>query len=245
MYLCGTRGDLRRTPNIFASPLSKHFEVLAFDQRGMGRTDKPDKAYSMKDYADDAFGLLQEIGWRKSHVLGVSFGGMVAQEFAIRYPLKVDKVILACTSSGGVGGSQYPLHELSVLPFEERAKHMIGLSDSRYNEVWQKENPDEFKEIIKRKIAGLKWAQNEPESEVGARRQLKARAEHDTYERLKEIHKPVYVCGGIYDRIAPPENLKALQRQIPKSKLEFFEGGHGFLFEDPKAFEQIIQFLKI
>lgn len=75
LFISGTGGDLRRSPNAFESPLSTHFEVLVYDQRGLGRTDKPDVPYTMADYADDANALLDAVGWDRCMVMGVSFEG--------------------------------------------------------------------------------------------------------------------------------------------------------------------------
>ena len=75
LFISGTGGDLRRSPNAFDSPLPKHCEVLAYDQRGLGRTDRPDTPYTMADYAADADTLLQAVGWDHCLVMGVSFGG--------------------------------------------------------------------------------------------------------------------------------------------------------------------------
>ncbi|MGA7964784.1 MAG: alpha/beta hydrolase, partial [Gammaproteobacteria bacterium] len=95
LVISGTGGDLRRKPSIFESPFAAHFEILAYDQRGLGRTDKPDIPYSMADYAADAAGLLDVVNWNGCSVLGISFGGMVAQDFAIRYPSRVKRMVLA------------------------------------------------------------------------------------------------------------------------------------------------------
>ena len=101
LVISGTGGDLRRKPTIFESPLASRFEILAYDQRGLGRTDRPDIPYSMADYAADAAGLLDAVKWDNCHVFGISFGGMVAQEFAIRYPHCIKRLVLACSSCGG------------------------------------------------------------------------------------------------------------------------------------------------
>src|SRR3954464_14665472 len=77
LFISGTGGDLRMQPNVFASPLAKAFDLLAYDQRGLGRTAKPDGPYSMAQYADDAAALLDHLGWPGALVVGVSFGGMV------------------------------------------------------------------------------------------------------------------------------------------------------------------------
>ena len=79
----------------------------------------------MADFADDAAALLDAVGWDDCLVLGISFGGMVAQEVAIRHPERVRRLVLACTSAGGEGGASYPLHELVDLSPEER----VGTAD--------------------------------------------------------------------------------------------------------------------
>src|SRR3954452_9423845 len=86
LFVSGTGGDLRNKPNVFDGPLPKSFDVLAYDQRGLGQSEKPDVAYSMADYADDAAALMQSQGWDEALVIGVSFGGRVAQELALRHP---------------------------------------------------------------------------------------------------------------------------------------------------------------
>lgn len=83
LFISGTGGDLRCKPSIFDSPLAALFEILAYDQRGLGQTDRPDIPYTMADYAMDANGLLDAVGWDCCFVMGISFGGMVAQEFAL------------------------------------------------------------------------------------------------------------------------------------------------------------------
>src|ERR1700734_625887 len=80
LFISGTGGDLRVKPNVFDGPLAKAFDLLGYDQRGLGRSSKPEVDYSMADYADDAAALLDHVGWPKAKVIGASFGGMVAQE---------------------------------------------------------------------------------------------------------------------------------------------------------------------
>lgn len=243
LCISGTSGDLRRSPTIFDSPLARHFEILAYDQRGLGQTSRPDIPYTMSDYAADAEGLLQAVGWGHCSVMGISFGGMVAQEFALRYPHRVERLVLACTSSGGAGGASYPLHELIDLPTDEYARRILILGDTRRDPAWQAANPDQFQALIDLTVAGLKVGAGEPGRRTGALRQLEARVRHDTYGRLPALRMPVYLCGGLYDGIASPDNLRAMQKQIPGSRLELFEGGHLFFMQDPRAFERIIAFL--
>ena len=244
LSISGTGGDLRSSPSIFETPLAQHFKILAYDQRGLGQTSRPDIPYSMADYADDADGLLRVVGWNRCSVIGVSFGGMVSQEFALRYPHRVERLVLACTSSGGVGGASYPLHELAHLSLEERARRMVILSDTRLDAEWQGENPTQFQELMEQALEGLQVGSDEPGRQVGLYRQLEARASHDAYDRLINLRLPVYICGGRYDGIAMPANLEAMQKQIPGARLELFEGGHLFFIQDPRAFERITAFLR-
>ena len=243
-FFNGTGGDLRRKPSIFDSPLVANFEILAHDQRGLGQTDRPDIPYTMADYAMDANVLLEAVGWNSCCVMGISFGGMVAQEFALRYPHRVKRLVLACTSSGGVGGDSYPLHELGNLSPQDRALRIIPLSDTRRDEAWQAANPQQLKEMVDQIVAGLMVGADEPGRKVGARRQLDARIGHNTYDRLPTLQMPVFICGGLYDGIAPVANLEAIHKQVPHSRLELFDGGHLFYLQDSRAFERTAAFLR-
>jgi 3-oxoadipate enol-lactonase len=244
LSISGTGGDLRRSPNIFDSPLARHFQILAYDQRGLGQTSKPDVPYTMADYAADAAGLLEATGWERCAVMGISFGGMVAQELALGYPSLVERLVLVCTSSGGAGGDSYPLHELAGLSAEEYARRMVLLSDTRRTPAWQAANPAEFQSLIDMTVAGRRIGEDEPGHRIGALRQLEARIGHNTFDRLADLKMPVFLAGGRYDGIAPPANLEAMKKQIPASRLEFFKGGHLFFLQDPRAFERIRDFLK-
>ena len=181
LFISGTGGDLRVKPNVFDGPLPKQFDVLAYDQRGLGRSAKPDVAYSMADYADDAAALLDHVGWPTAKVIGVSFGGMVAQELVLRHPAKVERLVLACTSPGGAGGASYPFHNIQHLKGEARARHLISISDTRLDASWAAANPDAYAQFVA--MAASDAYAGEPGHEMGARRQLEARAGHDTWDQ--------------------------------------------------------------
>jgi 3-oxoadipate enol-lactonase len=241
--ISGSGGDLRNSPNAFDWPIASHFEILAYDQRGLGQTDRPDAFYTMEDYAAAADALLEAVGWDCCMVMGISFGGMVAQELALRYSHRVERLVLACTGSGGAGGASYPLHELMDLPLKKRAQRLVQLIDTRRDAAWQAANPEQYQELVAQVVASLSASAGDPGRARGFRRQLEARKQHDTYARLPNLRMPVYICGGRYDGIAPADNLQAVKQQIPDARLELFEGGHGFLDEDPRAFERITAFL--
>lgn len=241
LFISGTGGDLRVRPNVLDGPFPRHFDMLAYDQRGLGQTSKPDRPYCMAEYADDAVNLMAAIGWGSALVIGVSFGGMVAQELAIRHPHRVEGLVLACTSPGGEGGASYPLHTLLHMSREERARHMIPISDTRHDEAWVKANPQAYEQLVA--FAANDPYANEPGRAMGARRQLEARADHDTWDRLPEIHCPTLICGGKYDGIALPETQEKMATRIRGAELRMFEGGHLFMLQDRTALPAMVEFL--
>ncbi|MAE96613.1 MAG: alpha/beta hydrolase [Deltaproteobacteria bacterium] len=243
LFLNGSQGDLRMRPGPFEGPVGQHFDLLAHDQRGLGQTEKPEHAYSMADYAEDAAALLDHVGWESCAVMGVSFGGMVAQELAVRHPKRIERLVLCCTSSGGRGSPSYPLHELQELSDEERLLRSLELSDRRMDADWRKSNPEAFARVREMMAKRGAVGAGEPGREMGARHQLEARRHHDVYDRLPKATMPTLVCAGRYDGIAPLANSEAIASQLPDATLEVFEGGHLFLVQDPRAHECIVGFL--
>ncbi len=241
LFISGTGGDLRAKPNQLDGPFPKAFDMISHDQRGLGRSDKPDVRYSMADYADDAAALMESQGWDSAHVVGVSFGGMVAQELVLRHPGRVRRLVLACTSPGGAGGASYPFHEIEHLKGEERAKFLTPISDTRRDAAWAAANPEVYATIIAMTAADP--FAGEPGRAEGAHRQLEARAAHDTWDRLGEIKAPTLVAGGRYDGIALPATLEGMAGRIPGATLKFYEGGHLFMLQDRSAVRDMIGFL--
>ena len=241
LFISGTGGDLRNKPNVFDGPLAKRFDLLAYDQRGLGQTEKPDLPYSMADYADDAAALMTAQGWHEAFVLGVSFGGMVAQELALRHPQRVTKLVLACTSPGGAGGASFPFHEIEHLKGEARARYMIPISDTRRDDAWAAANPDQYALFVAMGVADP--FADEPGHAMGAHGQLYARAAHDTWDRLPEIACPTMIAAGRYDGIALPATQEKMAARIPGAKLQWFEGGHLFIIQDRTAAPAMADFL--
>ena len=155
-------------------------------------------------------------------------------------PFPFPDLVLACTSSGGAGGASYPLHELETLPEDERLVRHLELSDLRRDAQWRSDNPERWEALRDMAAAGARADRDL----IGARRQLQARAGHDTYERLPQLQMPVLLAGGEFDGIAPPENMTALAERISNAELQFFAGGHLFLIQDKSAYPYIIQWLR-
>ncbi len=222
--------------------LSSRFELLVHDQRGLGLTGIPTgPAPTMADYARDGVALLDHLGWGSARVLGLSFGGMVAQEFAVTHPERVERLGLLCTSSGGRGGSSYPLHELADLSPEERRRVEVAIADTRFDEAWLADHPSD--RALAEHLAGRRDTELPDERRRGAALQLAARRHHDTYDRLEAITCPTLVAAGRFDGTAPLENSEALAARIPGALLRVYEGGHPFLVQDPRAISEVMDFL--
>jgi 3-oxoadipate enol-lactonase len=243
LFIPGTASDLRQDLSIFQSSLPKHFEVLTFDPRGIGQSTSPDAHPTMVDYAKDVKHLLDHVGWKNCHCVGESFGGMIAQEFALQFPAYVEKLVLVVTSSGGRGGSSFPFHEhaISKMTLEQRADFWVQCGDARYTDPsWKK--TELYRQQYETYLQVFELGAENPHRKLFSERQIAARKLHDTFERLSGLKIETYICGGRYDKVAPAENQLALWRQIPGARLTFFEGSHMLLWQDPFAFQSIARF---
>lgn len=233
----GSGGDLRRSPPE-RIPVNRAFETVHYDQRGLGRSSKPAAEYTMADYADDAAALIHSMGWARSHVLGTSFGGMVALNLAIRHPDVVDRLVLCCTSPGGDAAS-YPLHELAGMDPDEAFATRMRLTDRRWDPTADEPIPGlgGFYDRIANRL------QLEGEDLAGLARQMRARRGHDVVADLGSITAPTLVCAGRHDDIAPVANSELIAERVPDAELRVYDGGHYFMIQDRTAYPEIIDFL--
>jgi 3-oxoadipate enol-lactonase len=240
LYFNGSGATLA-TSGMLLRPFRDRFDFLAHDQRGLGRTEIPPPPYTMADYAADAAGLLDHLGWSSCAVIGISFGGMVAQEFAVTWPERVERLALLCTSPGGSGGSSYPLHELAALSEADRAEIRLHILDSRFSPEWLADH-DLDRAIVEMMMAGAASPKSDDQRR-GEEAQLEARRHHDVTDRLGAITAPTLVAGGRYDGIAPPANSEAIAAGIAGAELKFYEGGHAFFAQDGQAMPDVLDFL--
>lgn len=240
LVISGTGGDLRRHPNAMDSPLTKRFRVTSYDQRGLGQTTKPEGGYTMANYAADAAALMDHLGIAPCPVLGISFGGMVAQNLAAQYPGRISRLALYCTSPGGAGGASYPLHELPEVDQETAFRRMMKLSDSRVTDDWFE---TEAADVLRQRADKSEFAGEEGFLR-GARGQIQARAGHDCWEALAGLPMPVHLAGGVHDRIALPETMRRMAERIPGAELKLYDGGHLFFIGDPQPYRDLIEFLE-
>jgi 3-oxoadipate enol-lactonase len=236
-------GATLETTGPMIDPYRARFEVLVHDQRGLGRTEIPPGPYSMRDYAADGLALLDLVGWSSCRVMGVSFGGMVAQEFAVTNPDRVERLALACTSPGGAGGSSYPLHELGSLDDPAAGEQMLALLDTRFSPEYLADHPAD--QALASMFAARRVGEKSGEQRRGEREQLLARRSHDVTDRLPKIACPTLIAAGSFDGIAPLANSEAIAGRIPDSELRAYEGGHVFFLQDRRAMPEILDFLDL
>jgi 3-oxoadipate enol-lactonase len=220
--------------------LSKKYQVIAFDNRGVGRSDKQDIPYTMAMMAGDIAGLLDIIGIDAAHIFGISMGGMIAQHFALNYPQRVINLILGCTTCGGIHMIQPEPESMAALFDFERMKKMTPEEVVRQAMpfCYSQEFIEKYPDIVDKRVAKqLEY----PTPPHGMTRQAEAILGHDTYELLPKIKLPTLVIAGDNDRLIPVENSRILASRIPEAELVIIKGaGHEFFIEDAEEANKII-----
>ena len=240
LLYCNGSGTTLDSTRPLLDKLAAQFELLAFDYRGMGRSAPVTEPYSMADVAADIAALLDAVGWGRTALAGLSYGGMAAQEFAVTFPDRLDRLALMATSPGGAFAS-YPLETLADLPALERGVRSLKLADRRWTPEWFAAHPDDAA-----LVAG--FAADMPTEETAAQAQgrlfqLQARKDHDVLDRLHRVTCPTFVGNGLYDDIAPVTNGQAIVDRITNATLHVYASGHLFLLQDPAAWPAIAAFL--
>jgi len=211
---------------------SKRHKTVIFDNRGAGRSDKPKVAYTIKMFADDTAGLMDALKIERAHILGISMGGMIAQEFALNHPDRVEKLVLCSTTCGTSHSVQPSPQALEVLMGPRK-----GMTDG---EVVKKWIPLLFTEdFVKTNASYLsvvtQQALRAPITADAYQRQIGAILNFDTYERLPKINAVTLVMQGKKDIIVPPENARIIADRIPGAKLVYFENsGHALFSQEPE-----------
>jgi pimeloyl-ACP methyl ester carboxylesterase len=229
------------------------YRTIVFDNRGVGRSSKPRGPYTIHEMADDAAGLLDVLDVRRAHVVGVSMGGMIAQELALRHPERVRGLVLACTfpepdatterqrrislaQFGGRvtadGGIEIDVAALDPLAFFQ---HLLP---TVFNQSFiDRELPN-----LLQVFGGALQYGFSMEAVLG---QVAAVMGHKATDRLHRIAAPTLVITGDADLLISPANSDILARNIPGAKLVKVPGGsHGFNFETPDIFNRhVLDFL--
>lgn len=238
MGLGGARSSWRYQTGFF----KKYYRTVSFDNRGVGKSDKPAGPYTIRMMADDTIGLMDHLGIEKAHVLGVSMGGMIAQELAINHPERVDKLVLGCTfARAGTSAHSQEMNEA----MEHQGK-------SSQNKVSQRKSISAVLDLSFNKwsnrvfILPLAKIAIRFYSPAGIAEQMKAVSAHDTVDRLKMISAPTLVITGTEDRLVNPSSSEMIAKLVPNAKLvRVAGGGHTFFMEMHSDFNrEVLHFLK-
>ena len=232
-------GGSRRSWIFQKRAFQKHFKVITFDNRGVGGSDKPDGPYSMVMMADDIIGLMDYLGIEKAHILGVSMGGMIAQEIAINYPERINKLVLCCTFAYELEGHTPEYYKgLGVENgYSRDALRCVSARKIMANDFSLALNDRLMRIIITPLLKVFTWVlPNEGISE-----QFEAILNHDTLDRLHMIRVSTLVITGTKDRLIKPNSSDVLASKIPGAKLvKVEEGSHAFFIEMRGEFNRVV-----
>lgn len=217
-----------------------HFTTVAYDLRGSGRSAKPAGPYSIAQMADDLAGVMDALEIGRAHVLGVSFGGMVAQELALTRPARVERLVLVSTTAGGP--THVPMTMETLTRFldtsgteRERVRNKLPLA---FTAEWLADAARVERMVDQR----LEHAQ--PVHAFQA--QAAAGAVFDASQRVRDIVAPTLVLAGTQDVVVPVDNAHYLATHIPGARLRTWDGlGHQFFVEASESFNaEVITFLQ-
>ena len=222
--------------------LSKHYRVITFDNRGIGRSGDPGGAFTVPDMAADAIGVMDALGIESAHILGLSMGGMIAQELVLSNPKRVKGLVLVVTHCGAehqVNATDEVMQTIQRMAVDDSIEARTKAAVVFFAPATLSDRLDvvqEYGTVSMKHPAGGEILQ----------RQMGALQTHDTYDRLPQIKAPTLVLTGAEDVLIPPENSRIIADRIPGAECLVLEGGgHQILIEQPEACNRaIIDFLK-
>lgn len=218
--------------------LSKSFQVITFDPRGIGKSETDlSKIPSMKTFVENVLEVLDELKIERVNMLGASFGGFVAQEFALSFPERVDKLILSCTTAGGIGHVKPDIEILRsfspdpALTIGERIRKFIRPA---FTKEFNERHADEVEKVCRLRET------NAVTDEIYFA-QLQAAFTFDTSQRLSEIENETLVITGNRDAVVPMQNSINLAGNLPNAELKIIDGGSHLIFiENADEFNKIV-----
>jgi pimeloyl-ACP methyl ester carboxylesterase len=218
--------------------LANDFQVVLFDNRGVGESDVPAGPYAVTQMAADAVAVLDAAGIDRAHVLGVSLGGYIAQEVALTYPNRVRKLVLGSTAPGGT--RSYPMPPAGVeafgrFPTMEREAGLRLMVESSLGAHGVRERPELLAEIFAYRL-------ERAPTPAGWQAQAFAGATFDAFDRVPRIAAPTLVVHGGADTVVDPRNAELLVELIPDAHAEVVpERGHLVHWQEPELLAPIVR----
>jgi pimeloyl-ACP methyl ester carboxylesterase len=238
LLIMGMSGTALHWDEPFLEELRRDFDVIAYDHRGVGASTRLDAPVTIREMAADAAALLEALQVDSAHVMGISMGGMIAQELALARPERVNTLTLGCTYCGGEGSSltsQAVLQRLTEamvsgereralrVGFEVNVSAAYAADDAAY---------ERFLQIANRRAVAVPVVLA----------QMQACLAHDTNARLSELAMPTLVMHGTEDQLLPVDNGRLIASRVPGSRLEIFDGaGHLFFWEQPQRSAELLR----
>jgi pimeloyl-ACP methyl ester carboxylesterase len=222
----------------FSSLLEESFEVISFDNRGMGLSRPITEAFSIAEMAADTAALLEALEIESAHVFGISMGGMIAQELALAHPGKLRSLTLGCTYCGGEGSQL-----MDPADFQGLVEAMAsGNQDRVFRAMYELNLSPGFRGEESRyaEFTEMAAALPAPRETIGL--QIQAITAHDTSARLSELTTPALVIHGTVDRVLGYPNGPLVASLIPGARLETLEDvGHMFWWEQPERSAELVR----
>jgi pimeloyl-ACP methyl ester carboxylesterase len=231
----GYAGSSRGWGEPFLKLLATRFRTILIDNRGTGESDKPEKPFSMADMAADAASVLDHAGVERAHVMGISMGGMIAQEFALNHPARLRGLVLGCTLCGlahSVAGDPQALAALQMNPKEPLAMQVERLLAACCAPQFLASPSGQA--VLKERVAEV---MNYPMTPLHTyQHHWGAVTGFDTFERLPGIKAPTLLITGTSDLLVPDANADIIRERIPGARIHKLPGvGHVFFWEKPEA----------
>jgi 3-oxoadipate enol-lactonase len=238
LLIQGMSGTHLAWGDAFLSGLGEDVEIVTYNHRGVGTSTPQDQPFAIAQLADDAAGLLDALEWEHAHVLGISMGGMVAQELALRHPQRIRTLTLGCTYPGG---AQAQLADPALI--QELAGALLSGDRERALRTGFAANLSAAHVADEAHWAPFQaMATALPVAVPVIMLQMQAVMGHDASARLGSIEAPTLVVHGTEDRMLPVVNGELIARLIPHARLELLDGvGHMFWWEQPERSAALVR----
>lgn len=238
LLIMGLGGPAAAWDREFLRQMAADYELVTYDNRGTGQSDKPDEPYSIASFASDAVGLLDVLEIPRAHVFGISMGGMIAQETGIEYGARVASLTLGCTTPGGRHAVPAPPESMQALKARPGQTPAEAIRDGwklSYSQEYIAAHRDELEDTLRRIL-------EHPTPRFAYNRHLDATMTLRVYKRLKAIQAPTLAVTGRDDVLISAANSEILAREIPNATLRIFDdAGHGFVSSARESFVPVVR----